>query len=152
MDGRGAAGAPVTAQPAAPTPAAPPVTGAWQEGDHPGRRRFTDVGHVCALAIGVGCGLVLHWRGHVAASRPALIVSLAGVGTYAYLKPTIGPIAGAAALTAGALIVREVRAATMRSRAPGKSAYDTSQGLASPTVCHTIGPVCDHLNRCPANH
>jgi hypothetical protein len=79
---------------------------------------FTDVGHVCALAIGVGCGVLLHGRGHVAASRPALFVSLAGVGTYAYLKPTLGPIVGAAALTAGALIVREVRAATMRSRAP----------------------------------
>jgi homoserine O-acetyltransferase/O-succinyltransferase len=39
----------VTAQPALPAPAAPampPVTGAWREGDHPGRRRFVDVGGV----------------------------------------------------------------------------------------------------------
>jgi len=36
----------VTAQPAAPSPATPPVTGAWREGDPPGRRRFADVGGV----------------------------------------------------------------------------------------------------------
>lgn len=29
-----------------PAPAAPPVTGAWQEGDHPGRRRFADLGPI----------------------------------------------------------------------------------------------------------
>jgi homoserine O-acetyltransferase len=38
----------MTAQPVVrppePAPAAPPVTGAWREGDHPGRRRFADVG------------------------------------------------------------------------------------------------------------
>jgi homoserine O-acetyltransferase len=27
-----------------PAPAAPPVTGAWRAGDHPGRRRFADIG------------------------------------------------------------------------------------------------------------
>jgi homoserine O-acetyltransferase len=36
---------PVVQPPDAP-PAAPPVTGAWREGDHPGRRRFADVGPV----------------------------------------------------------------------------------------------------------
>ena len=36
----------MTAQPAAPSPATPPVTGAWREGDPPGRRRFADVGGV----------------------------------------------------------------------------------------------------------
>jgi homoserine O-acetyltransferase len=38
----------MTAQPVVrcpePAPGAPPVTGAWREGDHPGRRRFADVG------------------------------------------------------------------------------------------------------------
>jgi homoserine O-acetyltransferase len=41
----------MTAEPALPVPvdpapATPPVTGAWREGDHPGRRRFADVGAV----------------------------------------------------------------------------------------------------------
>ena len=37
---------PALPTPAAPAPATPPVTGAWREGDHPGRRRFADVGPV----------------------------------------------------------------------------------------------------------
>ncbi|MGZ4612461.1 MAG: homoserine O-acetyltransferase MetX [Kineosporiaceae bacterium] len=36
----------MTAQPAVPSPATPPVTGAWRAGDPPGRRRFADVGAV----------------------------------------------------------------------------------------------------------
>jgi homoserine O-acetyltransferase len=33
-------------RPSEPAPATPPVTGAWREGDHPGRRRFADVGAI----------------------------------------------------------------------------------------------------------
>jgi homoserine O-acetyltransferase len=36
----------MTAQPAEPVPATPPASGAWREGDDPGRRRFADVGPV----------------------------------------------------------------------------------------------------------
>jgi homoserine O-acetyltransferase len=36
----------VTAAPATVQPATPPVTGAWREGDPPGRRRFADLGPI----------------------------------------------------------------------------------------------------------
>jgi homoserine O-acetyltransferase/O-succinyltransferase len=37
---------PIVRAPAVPAPAAPPVTGAWRDGDHPGRRRFADIGGI----------------------------------------------------------------------------------------------------------